>query len=133
MRKKNIGTHNAALGKIWQKQGCRWLCVSQLKDKEPIHVSDRYCLPVTYMDGSEPLEWSDYIEYWHYAIFFMGWTCLANCLVVRVRDGQYQYFWLYGAAAHVMDHQSCFQGYKTFQYCVLMVVIHFDTNICCVS
>jgi hypothetical protein len=44
------------------------------KNKEPIHSSDRYYLPKMYMIGCKTLEWSGYIEYWHCAIFFMGWT-----------------------------------------------------------
>ena len=33
-----------------------------------------------------------------------------------VRWPKYQYFWLCEAAAHVMEDQSGFQGYKTFHF-----------------
>jgi hypothetical protein len=52
--------------------------VWHVKNKEPIHVSGRYCLPIRYTNVSEPLEWSVYIEYWPCANSFMGWTSLVR-------------------------------------------------------
>jgi len=73
------------------------------------------------MNGSEPLEWSIDIEYCHWAIFFMG----CATLVFGGRWPKYQYFWLCEAAAHVMEDQSGFQGYKTFPLGLLMAAIQF--------
>ena len=41
------------------------------KNKIAILGPGRYCLPIGDINGSEPLEWSNYIEYCHSANFFM--------------------------------------------------------------
>ena len=56
-----------------------------VKNKEPIHGSGRYCLPIRYINVSEPLEWSVYIENWPCANFFMGWTCFVReCPKIKI-------------------------------------------------
>ena len=64
------------------------------------------------MNWSEPLEWSITIEYCPWANFVLG--CATLVQVSTVRWPIYQYFWLCEAAAHVMEDQSGFQGYKSF-------------------
>ena len=46
---------------------------------------------------------------------------------------QYQYFWLCEAAAHVIEDQSGFQGYKSFPLGLLMAGIQFHMSIICGS
>ena len=44
----------------------------RVKNKIAILGPGRYCLPIRYKDGSEPLEWGIDIEYCHWANFFIG-------------------------------------------------------------
>ena len=78
------------------------------------------------MNGYEPLEWSIYIEYCHWANFFIGIPTLLSTTTISI-------FWLCKAAANVMEDQSGFQGYKTFPLGLLMAGIQFHMSIMCGS
>ena len=80
-----------------------------------------------YLNGSEPLEWSIDIEYIDTASTF------SLAYPLHWVQQQYQYLWLFEAAAHVMEVQSGFQGYKTFALGLLMAGIEFCMSILCGS
>ena len=50
-------------------------------------------------------------------------------LIGVVRVPKNEHFLMCEAPAHVIDHQSGFQGYKTFQWGLFMFMIHFYTTI----
>ena len=56
----------------------------------------------------------------------MVWTSLA---IIGVRVPKNEPFLMCEAPAHVMDHQSGSQGYKTFQWGLFMFVIRLYTTI----
>jgi hypothetical protein len=63
MMKKNIGTHDAVLGKNMIKTRLKVVMSVLSKNKIAIHVPGRYCLHIRYINGYDPLEWSIDIEY----------------------------------------------------------------------
>ena len=123
MIKKNIATHDAVLDKKRQTQGCRWLSECWVKNKIATHVPGRYYVPIRYMDGSEPLEWSIVIGNCHLNNFFM---VSAHFFVRWIK---YQYFQLCEAQANDTVNHSCSKYYK-LNFTFTFLFVHDEKEYC---